>query len=470
MIVFLAGCSANLENKDQCLDDSYCVGSRRCYENYCYDSCQTQEDCPADRQCSSNNLCLRWCHLDQAYCQDDDLHTCNAAARSFEKSTCNIGCNATEQRCYQPGDLLWRYEIGKPIEASPALGPDGTIYINAKDEFLYAIDQEGSLKWRFTASAQLAPSPTVAPDGSIYVGSQDGRLFAISPQGKKKWEYSFGSYAPSPAAIAADGTVYIGSQDDNLYAVNQDGSIQWSTSVGIFAEEEKPPMPLAIDADGTLYLLNFLPNLYAVDREGNIKWDTRVSLVDWVYPLGSPAIGSDGSIYVHSGTRLGEFDQNGRYKQNIDSDGFFTFTSSPVIALGGTIYLSFDGPIQIGPQLYYESGLLAFANSLDVKWIFETGDLVYSTPAIDQQGNLYFGCDDSFLYALHQDGSEYWKYQTGGAIRSSPNISQRGIIYFGSEDGYLYALIGGSPLSSEAPWPKYQADSANSGRRPEADF
>jgi glucose dehydrogenase len=72
-------------------------------------------------------------------------------------------------------------------------------------------------------------------------------------------------------------------------------------------------------------------------------------------------------------------------------------------------------------------------------WKFETGDVVWSSPAITD-GVVYVGSDDHYLYAVDiQSGQEKWKFQTGGTVRSSPAVSE-GVVYFGSADGYLYAV------------------------------
>lgn len=68
----------------------------------------------------------------------------------------------------------------KGIEASPALGPDGTIYIGSWDNTLYAINPSGTVKWTYTPPTPsqgqsptrrrgpLRTTPIVAPGGVIY--------------------------------------------------------------------------------------------------------------------------------------------------------------------------------------------------------------------------------------------------------------------------------------------------------------
>ena len=74
-----------------------------------------------------------------------------------------------------------------------------------------------------------------------------------------------------------------------------------------------------------------------------------------------------------------------------------------------------------------------------VKWTFETGGEVWSSP-VAAAGVIYFGSDDDHLYAVDaKSGQEKWKFKTGDDVRSSAAIAG-GIVYFGSYDGYLYAV------------------------------
>ena len=75
----------------------------------------------------------------------------------------------------------------------------------------------------------------------------------------------------------------------------------------------------------------------------------------------------------------------------------------------------------------------------EIKWQFKTGGEINSSPAISD-GVVYFGSEDSYLYAVNiKTGQEKWKFKTKAGIYSSPAILD-GVIYFGSEDSYLYAV------------------------------
>jgi outer membrane protein assembly factor BamB len=59
----------------------------------------------------------------------------------------------------------------------------------------------------------------------------------------------------------------------------------------------------------------------------------------------------------------------------------------------------------------------------DKEWEFETGDKIWSTPAIDG-GNLYIGSFDKKLYAIDAaTGEKKWEFESGGAIAVTPVIN-----------------------------------------------
>ncbi len=74
-----------------------------------------------------------------------------------------------------------------------------------------------------------------------------------------------------------------------------------------------------------------------------------------------------------------------------------------------------------------------------IKWKFQTGGRVISTPAI-VGGTAYVGSADGFLYAVDiASGQAKWKFETQGLVTSSPAVAG-GVVYFGSFDGNFYAV------------------------------
>jgi outer membrane protein assembly factor BamB len=103
--------------------------------------------------------------------------------------------------------------------------------------------------------------------------------------------------------------------------------------------------------------------------------------------------------------------------------------SSPAIGDDGTIY--------IGSDDHY---VYALNPDGTLKWRYATGDRVFSSPAIGADGTIYVGSMDDYIYALNPDGTLNWRYATGGNVWSSPAIGADGTIYVGSYDNYVYAL------------------------------
>ncbi|MFA5416709.1 MAG: PQQ-binding-like beta-propeller repeat protein, partial [Methanoregula sp.] len=74
-----------------------------------------------------------------------------------------------------------------------------------------------------------------------------------------------------------------------------------------------------------------------------------------------------------------------------------------------------------------------------LKWKFSALDSIESSPAV-AVGVVYFGSDDTNLYAVYaRNGTEKWHFKTSASIRSSPAVSD-GVVYFGANDGKIHAI------------------------------
>ncbi|MBI4336449.1 MAG: PQQ-binding-like beta-propeller repeat protein [Chloroflexi bacterium] len=193
------------------------------------------------------------------------------------------------------GVLKWKFDAPHGGISSPAIDADGTVYFFA--DFLYAVNPDGTLRWKVdprqgSPSKVVRSSPAIGPDGTIYVGGGDW-LIAINPQGDKKWRLplpvggelgsGFNDYSPT---IGPDGTIYVAANDDHLYAVNPDGSLKWRFETKI--DRTSP----AVGADGTVYVGGEDRNLYALNPDGSLKWKAQGSGFRW-----SPVIDSDGVVF-----------------------------------------------------------------------------------------------------------------------------------------------------------------------------
>ena len=142
----------------------------------------------------------------------------------------------------------------------------------------------------------------------------------------------------------------------------------------------------------------------------------------------SPAIGSDGTIYIGSWDNyLYAIGPDGRYRWHYLT--YDRICSSPAVGPEGTIYVG-----------SYDNYLYAINPTGSLKWCYETGDDIYSSPAVGSDGTVYTGSHDRYLYAINPDGSLKWRYLTDAYIVCSPAVGSDGTIYVAAWDNILLAI------------------------------
>ncbi|MFP4611536.1 MAG: PQQ-binding-like beta-propeller repeat protein, partial [Thiohalophilus sp.] len=134
------------------------------------------------------------------------------------------------------------------------------------------------------------------------------------------------------------------------------------------------------------------------------------------------------------------------------SGGSFTITGADDNEV--TVYFGDDAGDSYEVQVMGPNGYLAeyetcseFLSSSDAQgaagdelWSFVTGDSVFSSPVLGDDGTVYVGSADNKVYALNPDGSEKWSFETGSDVESSPALGDDGTVYAGSVDNTVYAL------------------------------
>jgi outer membrane protein assembly factor BamB len=312
--------------------------------------------------------------------------------------------------------------------SSPAVGPDGTIYIGATDGNLYAISSTGSLEWTFAATGPapggysfatgIQSSPVVGPDGTIYFGSENGYLYAITPPSTPggsatlDWDYltgqppagsanSCGAYngvpcgifTSSPALSPTSSTVYIGGEDGNLYAVSPPtspgsttGALVWKTFLPLGYAGDVVNTPVVTPDGTTVYVTQQSGTLYAVN--------SATGSVNWKYYTGdeysSPSIGPDGTVYdagcAYAPGGSTSIPGDGSSVWTSCSSGFAFASSAPAVDVNGMVYEG--GHPNTGP----DPGMFAFFPSQGIgAWYFDTGSgSTVGSPIIGSDGTIYF--------------------------------------------------------------------------------
>ncbi len=304
------------------------------------------------------------------------------------------------------GSLLWMFQTSSDICLTPAVGADGTVYVTARNDGLYAIDATGLKKWRRSIPGLKRSSPVLAPSGAIYVAAADSNLSAVSSDGDLLWSCRLSSSVEcSTPAVSADGTAYVVSEDDVLHAVRADGSIQWSVSLG--SDSQSSP---AIGGSGRIYVGSH-NGLHAFDPAGDRLWFVGMSKVDWACPVVGP---------------------------------------TEVIYVTGT-----EGVGAIGP-------------GGDLLWEYRFWDShsdCHSGATIGSDGVLYVN-RDQYVHAITTDGKRSWICRAGwDRIVGSPVLTSSGLLLQAGHGAGLYAIQTTSPGLAIAPWPKFKANNQNTGHR-----
>lgn len=254
----------------------------------------------------------------------------------------------------------WVYCTAGQEMTSPLVAADGSIFVGSTDGTLYALNPDGTERWRFQTQG-LIEATALGRDGTVYTGSRfpDGRIYAVAPSGSPKWSFQtgcngLGSFCEVISlAVGPDDTVYAGADDGFVYALTPDGLLKWQFDTG--ATNSEPG--LAVSSQGTVLAATASNGgtLFAILSSGSELW--RFVLGSRIRP--SPAIGSDGVVYVGA--------ENARvYAINPDGTERWNFAAvmpfnHPAIAGDGTILIgSLDRHL-------YAIGELAFHVDIDIK-------------------------------------------------------------------------------------------------------
>jgi hypothetical protein len=266
------------------------------------------------------------------------------------------------------GSQRWSYPFWSIGNTVPAISLDGTVYV-VGDGRLYAFTPGGAVRWTYPIGTyQSGGSPVIGPDGSIYVANDQypSTLFAFTSHGKLRWTLGglssgdnlFLRDGVSPA-IGSDGTVY--SAGAGLNAIHPDGSLLWSNFTNNFFGASP-----VLGPDGTVYIASSSRSLFAMGSDGVQTWASPSS--PWcIYHGGCvvgtcPAINSEGGIYYCVSNGITAFSP----QKTIDWT--FTYpdyppiatdfaTSSPAIGSDGTIY------VVLGSTLFAFASTNALADS-----------------------------------------------------------------------------------------------------------
>ena len=203
----------------------------------------------------------------------------------WSKPVADAGCTciyltSMDHRVYsvdaQTGRINWQTDdLGGSMVGSPALSPDGILYVGTFASEVIALNAEnGEILWRIPTSDWVWGAP-VLKDDRLYFGVLDGNFYAVNARsGENLWGpfQADGTIPDSP--LVTDEAIYFTTQVGSLYGFNLDGSPLLSPNPKILGGKLAASPVQA----GDLILVaqtdaNKIPVvLLALDKNGNPKW------------------------------------------------------------------------------------------------------------------------------------------------------------------------------------------------------
>jgi outer membrane protein assembly factor BamB len=340
-----------------------------------------------------------------------------------------------------------------PVQASspwPEMRRDSRNTANSPIRARY----RGDRPWSFATARGIFSTPVIGGNGTIYVGSADQYFYALRSDGRVLWRFRTGGIIDSAAAIGSrvkkgrSAPITFGSGDERLYHLRTTPHLPRKRRIAWTFEPTLPPTGgqqvswwegnPAIGPGGTIYVGNTGGAAYAINPDGTQRWATPRGQSVWTTPAFGQGRESGNSFWGSVDLYAFSLDQNGGLRWQTFTPGYVT--SSPALGSDGTVYVaSFDHRLY---ALDPDTG--------QVRWSFLTDAHIYGSPALGSgpQGEtsaIYIGSADGSVYALDPSGRLLWRHDTGDPIRSSPVVGRkpRGsgqIVYVGSSNGKLYAL------------------------------
>jgi len=333
----------------------------------------------------------------------------------------------------QPPTLAW--DISNLLEKNTiTIYGDGMLFAKGPNQFITAFNATtGEFIWEIPIKAASNYQASYYMGKYIH-GALDNTISAWDgATGELLWSYNpgtaFGFWASGTGA--AYGKVYSMNQDKNLYAIDvETGEVVWKyEGPGVYYQG------IPIIADGKVYAqtgdtLYMDPDTHEPGKSEYVCLDAETGKLLWKLPIqiGSPSPGqcvAFGNLYlIPNRIKLAPYAAGARGYDPLDE--VWCISSEP------KDWTNFRGDPE---NSAHGSG----PTNLALKWKYQTGGGVTSSPSI-ADGVVYVGSLDKNIYALDADtGSKIWNFTTGYRVRSSPAVVD-GTVITGADDGNVYGL------------------------------
>ncbi|MCO8243186.1 PQQ-binding-like beta-propeller repeat protein [Haladaptatus sp. AB643] len=324
---------------------------------------------------------------------------------------------------------------------SPTTVTDGTVYVSADEDGLYALDLvDGSERWSVDASGEMY-APAVV-DGMAYFVADDGIHALDADDGTEQWHVEE-NRNPHAALTVADGRVYADNREYVMAYDADDGTERWSYDGSDYFGGS------SAYADGTLFCITESGNPFALDgATGTRLWHSSE-----VGGSSSSLSVADGIVYVVNDGVFATKDEIGAFGldaktgdvlwryQPRDVSHYAYQPASPTIA---------DGTLYVGDDMGYVYALAPTAPD-GTNWRFEIAS--ETTEEFIRNSNLSPAVGEETVYSRtgwdvvainDESGTERWRFEEEIELYLAP-VSANGTVFVVGEgdntgEDLLYAL------------------------------
>jgi outer membrane protein assembly factor BamB len=298
---------------------------------------------------------------------------------SFCEGRLFFGCRDGVLYAYDPdGEMLWRYESGSGIGASPCCTGERVVGANYGGDIFCLDSNSGSAMWRFAAGDRIVSSPQIS--GSlVVVGTMEGNLIALNlADGTRRWAKKIGEAIWANITIGKD-YVIAATTDGSLAKLDHEGKILWTAKPGGGIRST----PACLEGRDLIIFGTKDNYLYAYSlSEGNLMWRHLCG-----GEINAPPVSNGSEIFVGCDDgNVYALSMSGQRKWRRSLGG--TILSKPYI-LGDIVLVT-----------AYSSKICAIdIESGDIRSEFSTTSPVYSSPLVAAD-RVYFGSNGGTFYSL----------------------------------------------------------------------
>lgn len=339
------------------------------------------------------------------------------------------------------------YLTGGVINSSVAVSPANLVFAGAMDARVYAFDLSLNSIWDKSIGGEISTTPSISHDNAtLYITTNNGMLKAVDPlTGQAIWNYvAYGSVFQTPLYLvtpSAERVIYFIAKESSgksyLYAVKDHGTsaeLLWKFET--LADVNTTPAIMVNGDDAMIYFGDLAGNYYRVNYDGTFHNDWTGNIGGKIFA--SPVVDEEGLIYfVNDAGVVAAFPWD------------FTTTTTPIYSTNlsdgviGTPAFGTNGSLYLGSKTGYLYALKKSSTlgNIDLIWSFK-GDAPIKNHLFVTESGLIFTLFTDKEFVIFKDPISptesvlpKWATFKGNNLRSK--VIDLTLVSVGKEDDLL---------------------------------